>query len=133
MPGAGEPGAGEPPAAVRIDRYLWSVRLVKTRSLATELCRSGHVKVNGASVKPAHPVHPGDRIELRHDQRRREIEVTALIERRVGAETAVACYLDHTPAVEPHGRVAPPFERDAAAGRPTKRDRRQLDRLRRTL
>jgi ribosome-associated heat shock protein Hsp15 len=118
------------PEAVRIDRYIWAIRLCKTRSLATEICRAGHVKINGTSVKPAHLIRKGDRIVVTHGDRVHDVEVTGLLSTRVSAEVAARCYADHSPPLPSRDFVAPPFIREASAGRPTKRERRQLDRLR---
>ena len=115
--------------ATRIDRWVWAVRLYKTRSDATDACKGGHVTVNGKSAKPATPVAVGSMVEARAGGRLRILEVTQVIDKRVGAAVAVSCYLDHTPP-EPEQdrvRVAP---RERGSGRPTKRDRRLLDRWR---
>jgi ribosome-associated heat shock protein Hsp15 len=115
----------------RVDRWLWAVRIYKTRSAATDGCRGGHVKVNGAPAKPATPVRAGDRVEATVHDRHRTLEVTRVIDKRVGASLAADCLVDHSPpvptAAERHAAV---FTRDAGTGRPTKRDRRQLDRFR---
>lgn len=113
-----------------MDRWLWAVRLYKTRSLATDAARGGHVTVNGAPAKPATPVKVGDCVEAQVGDRERVLEVVQLIEKRVGAALAAEAVVDHSPPLPPRDLVAPAFLRDAAAGRPTKRDRRQLDRLR---
>jgi ribosome-associated heat shock protein Hsp15 len=114
--------------STRVDRWLWSVRLYATRSAATEACRGGHVRVNGAGAKPASPVHVGDRIVARAGGRERVLEVVKLIDKRVGATVAAECLIDHSPPPEP--RALPTFVRDPASGRPSKRERRQLDRFR---
>jgi ribosome-associated heat shock protein Hsp15 len=114
---------------VRVDRWLWSVRIFKTRSEATGGCQGGHVRVNGRLAKPATPVRIGDRVTA-WVGRERVIEVTELIGRRVGAPLAAACYIDHSPAPPPKELSGPAFRRDPASGRPTKRDRRQIDRVR---
>lgn len=116
--------------SVRIDRYLWAIRICKTRSSATDLCRAGHVKVGVTSVKPAHPVRRGEQITVNLDGQTRVIEPTELITSRVGAPRAKECYLDHSPVTEVKSRDLAPFWREASSGRPTKRDRRMLDRLR---
>ncbi len=115
--------------ATRVDRWLWAVRLYKTRAEATDACKGGHVSVNGKSAKPATPVAIGSRVEARAHGRQRILEVAQVIDKRVGAAIAAGCYLDHTPPepVEDRVRVA---ERERGAGRPTKRDRRRLDRWR---
>lgn len=113
----------------RLDAWLWAVRLTPTRSAATDLCRTGRVVLNGAPAKAATAVKPGDRIEARIAQRARVVEVVRVVNKRVGAPVAVECFVDHSPPLEP-ASSAPVFRRDRGTGRPTKRDRRQLDRLR---
>lgn len=116
---------------VRIDQWLHAVRLTKTRSTAAQACRGGHVKVNGASAKPSTPVRIGDRIEAYLGERARVVEVSSLIVKRVGAAVAVDCYVDHSTPPPERDQPEPAFAaRDRGAGRPTKRDRRQIDRLR---
>jgi len=117
----------------RIDRWLWAVRLAKTRSEATALCRAGHVRVDGRPAKASSPVRVGDRVTARVHGRERDVEVVRLIEKRVGAPVAAECLVDHSPPPPPK-EVLPPVlfgERDRGAGRPTKRDRRKIDRVRR--
>ena len=118
--------------AARVDSWLWAIRLYKTRSAAATACRGGHVSVNGRTAKPAARVVRGDRVEARANSLRRELEVVEPVEKRVGAAIAVTCYIDHAPPPPPTARAdAPPpaAERARGAGRPTKRDRRQIDRL----
>lgn len=116
----------------RVDRWLWAVRVFKTRGAATDACRGGHVRVNGAPAKPAAPVRAGDRVEATVGERRRVLEVARVIDKRVGAPIAAECIVDHSPPPPTRDeRLASVFVRDAGAGRPTKRDRRQLDRFRR--
>jgi ribosome-associated heat shock protein Hsp15 len=114
----------------RIDRWLWSVRLVKTRSLAAQACRAGHVQINGVRAKPAATVRVGDTVRARLGGRERVVEVAGLLERRVGAEAAAACLIDRSPPPPPRDPLAGPGGRLPGAGRPTKRQRRQLDRAR---
>ena len=104
--------------------------MTKTRSDAAAVCRSGHVTVNGKSAKPSTSVKAGDRVVARIHQRERVLDVVEVITKRVGAALAVDCYVDHSPPPPERDFVAPVFERDRGAGRPTKRDRRQLDKLR---
>lgn len=113
---------------VRVDVWLWSVRLTPSRSVATELCRSSKVSINGVPAKPASTVKPGDRVEARIAKRDRVVEVVDPIAKRVGAPVAVTCFIDHSPLVV-RDAAAPPLQRERGAGRPTKRDRRQIDRL----
>ncbi|CAL9611635.1 hypothetical protein SUDANB105_05633 [Streptomyces sp. enrichment culture] len=124
---AAAPASGE---TVRVDSWIWSVRLVKTRSLGAAACKGGHVRVNGERVKPAHSVRIGDEVRLRHEGRERVVVVKRLIRKRVGAPVAVQCYIDNSPPPPPREAVAPAGIRDRGAGRPTKRDRRELERLR---
>ena len=114
----------------RVDRWLWAVRLYKTRSAATDACKGGHVRVNGAPAKPAAPVRVGDRVEASVHGRHRVLEVARVIDKRVGAPVAAECVVDHSPPPPPREELAPVFARDRGAGRPTKRDRRRLDRFR---
>jgi ribosome-associated heat shock protein Hsp15 len=116
--------------SARVDQWLWSVRMTKTRSDAAAACRGGHVEINGKAAKPATPVKVGDRIEAYLHGRERILEVTRLIVKRVGAGVAVECFVDHSPPPPERERDVPVFERDRGTGRPTKRDKRQLDRLR---
>lgn len=116
--------------SVRIDRWLWSVRLYKTRSEASAACRGSRVRLNGSPVKPASPVRVGDRVEARVHDRDRVLQIVHLLDTRVSAALAAESVIDHSPPPAPRDFVAPAFVRDAAAGRPTKRDRRQLDRFR---
>jgi ribosome-associated heat shock protein Hsp15 len=113
---------------VRVDRWLWSVRLCPTRSSATDLCKGGHVEVNGRAAKPATSIAPGDEVSARIGQRDRVVDVVRTIEKRVGAPIAVECYVDRSPVVDGRRDVDLPA-RDRGAGRPTKRERRQTDRL----
>lgn len=114
----------------RIDRWLWTVRLVKTRSLAAQACRAGHVQVNGGRAKPAALVNVGDTVRARLGTRERVVEVARLPGSRVSAELAAACLIDRSPPPPPRDPLAGPGPQDPGAGRPTKRDRRQLDRVR---
>lgn len=114
----------------RVDQWLWSVRLTATRSDAAAACRGGHVTVNGKVAKPASTVRVGDRVEAYLHDRRRDLEVAAVIVKRVGASAAVDCYVDHSPPPPDRDETTPAFRRDPGTGRPTKRDRRRLDRLR---
>jgi len=114
----------------RVDVWLWAVRLYKTRSAATAGCRGGHVKVNRVAAKAATAVKVGDRIEA-FVERQRELEVTKIIDKRVGAAIAATCFVDHSPPAPVVRRQPPVFVRAPGSGRPTKRERRELDRLRR--
>ena len=118
-----------PIETVRIDQWTWGVRLYPTRAAATAACKAGHVKVNGTTVKPSAPVRVGDRVTSQLGPRLRDYEVVRLVDKRVGAKVALDCIVDHSPPPPPREDI-PVFRRDAGTGRPTKRDRRRLDRLR---
>ena len=118
------------PSTVRIDAWLWAIRAYKTRSAATTACRAGHVRINGNPVKASQTVIIGDTVRVRQPGFERILEVRRLIAKRVGAEAASHCFTDHTP----ERPIAPALglpQRDRGAGRPTKKDRREMDRLRR--
>jgi ribosome-associated heat shock protein Hsp15 len=115
--------------STRVDRWLWAVRLTKTRPDAAAACRGGHVRVNDRPAKPSTMVSPGDEVRARVGDTTRIVEVARVIQKRVGAADAVTCYLDRTPAPPPTSSV-PVAARDRGAGRPTKRDRRILDKWR---
>ncbi|MFF1375319.1 RNA-binding S4 domain-containing protein [Streptomyces sp. NPDC058308] len=117
--------------SVRVDSWIWSVRLAKTRSAGSAACKGGHVRVNGDRVKAAHGVHVGDEVRVRQPGgRERVVIVKRLIRKRVGAPVAVECYVDNSPPPPPREAVAPAGIRDRGTGRPTKRDRREMERLR---
>jgi ribosome-associated heat shock protein Hsp15 len=113
----------------RIDRWLCAVRLVKTRPLATRLCEGGHVLANGSPAKASTKVRAGDRVEALIAGRKRVVEVVRPIESRVGATVAATCYVDHSPPVVPE--AGPDIMVMRGKGRPGKRLRRELERLRR--
>ncbi|MGW1533512.1 RNA-binding S4 domain-containing protein [Streptomyces aureus] len=124
---AAGPAGGE---SVRVDAWIWSVRLVKTRSIGATACKGGHVRVNGERVKPAYSVRAGDEVRVWHEGRERIVVVKRVIRKRVGAPVAAECYIDNSPPPPPREAVAPAGVRDRGAGRPTKRDRRDMERLR---
>ncbi len=119
---------------LRIDKYLWAIRIFKTRSLATEACKAGRVKLNGQNVKPSAVVKIGETYSIQKGIERKVIFVTGLLERRVDAKTAVQFYEDQTPVEETYAFKstfhAPALTRDHGTGRPTKKDRREIDDLR---
>ncbi len=119
----------EPSDSTRIDRWLWAVRLTKTRSEATDVCRAGHVRINGKPAKAAGSVSVGDRVEVRVHGRDRVLEVVRPIDKRVGAPVAAQCLVDHSPP-PPAADDLGTGDRDRGAGRPTKRDRRQIEQWR---
>lgn len=112
---------------VRVDSWLWAVRVYKTRSAATTACRAGHVRVNGERVKAAQVVRPGDQLRVRIAGFDRILVVRQPIAKRVGATVAATGMEDRTPPRDPTPVIA---QRDRGAGRPTKRERREIDRLR---
>lgn len=114
---------------VRVDVWLWSVRLLKTRSMAGAACRGGHVRVNDERAKPSTTVRRGDEVRLRHDGRERIVIVQQIIRKRVGAAIAEECLIDKSPPPPPRDALIPIGRRERGAGRPTKRDRRELERL----
>jgi len=119
---------------VRVDKWLWAVRVFKTRSLAIEACQAGHVKLGEQSVKPARSVRVGDVFTVQLGELTRTLKVLGLLERRVGAALAKLYAEDLTTAAEyskaREKRLEPLFRRSKGAGRPTKRDRRLLDLMR---
>lgn len=115
------------PPSTRADRWLWAVRLLKTRAEAAQACRGGHVRINDQSAKAASPVRVGDIVKVTVHGQTRIVEVSHVLEKRVGAPVAQRCYVDKTPAPPPQ-QATPLARRDRGAGRPTKRDRRVIDR-----
>jgi len=120
----------EAAASTRVDQWLWAVRLCKTRSVATGACRRGRVRVNGVVAKASTQVRLGDRVEA-FVARQRVVVVGAVIEKRVGAAAAATCFIDESPPPPPVRRQPPMPRRAPGAGRPTKRERRALDRVKR--
>ncbi|MFF3288721.1 RNA-binding S4 domain-containing protein [Streptomyces sp. NPDC003023] len=114
---------------VRVDVWIWSVRLTKTRSQASAACRAGHVRVNGDRVKPAQALRVGDQVRIFHAGRERIVVVSKILRKRVGPPVAVQAYVDNSPPPPPKEFTAPAAVRDRGTGRPTKRDRRELERL----
>lgn len=116
--------------SARIDKWLWAARVFKTRSLASDACRHGHVQISGQSVKPSRQVRIADVIVVKKDQMTRTFKVLQVLERRVGAAAAKEYAEDQTPASEwekPREPYFHPFARPKGSGRPTKKERRQLD------
>ena len=119
------------PDSIRVDKWLWAARVFKTRSLAAGACDGGKVDINAEAAKPARRVRAGDRLEVSLPRgRRRILKVVAVGDRRGSAEAARALFEDLTPPEPPRLRQAPPPFREPGAGRPTKRQRREIDRLR---
>ncbi|MCA0377896.1 MAG: RNA-binding S4 domain-containing protein [Actinobacteria bacterium] len=115
---------------VRVDAWVWAVRLAKTRSQATAAVKAGHVRVNDAPAKPSQQVSEGDVVRVRLHGFEKIYRVAALATRRGSAAEAATLFEDLTPPPPP--KVERPMEvtRDRGTGRPTKRDRRDIDRLR---
>ncbi|GAA3664068.1 RNA-binding S4 domain-containing protein [Microbacterium marinilacus] len=116
--------------SVRVDAWLWAIRVYKTRSAATTACRAGHVRVNGAHAKAAQLVRPGDELRVRVNGFDRILAVRRTIAKRVSAALAATAYEDRTPPPPPREFAGTIATRDRGAGRPTKRERRDIDRLR---
>jgi ribosome-associated heat shock protein Hsp15 len=119
-----------PDDSVRIDKWLWAVRVFKTRGLAADSCRHGHVRIAGQPVKPSRQVRMNDVIVVKKEQMTRTFKVLRIIERRVGAPAAREYAEDQTPASEwekPKEPLFRPLARPRGSGRPTKKDRRRLD------
>lgn len=115
---------------MRLDSWLWAARFFKSRSQATAACRAGKVRVNDTVAKAAAEVKPGDVITWRDALRPREITVVQLLPRRVSAPLAAEAYRDTSPELPSREEIGSVPIRDRGAGRPEKRDRRQLDDLR---
>ena len=120
--------------SVRIDRWLWAVRIFKTRSDSNSACRSTRIKLNGNTAKPASKVRIGDEICIRKNSYTQKLIVKELIEKRVGAHIALEYFADQTPARErkqadAHREHAKLYKGHRGKGRPTKKDRRTLEDL----
>lgn len=119
-------------STVRIDKYLWSIRLFKTRSLAATALDQGKVKMNGAALKASKHVAVGDEYEVKTESKKWVIKITGIIDKRVQYSEAIKHYIDITPAEEQERlqfQAAAFFtgKRNSKIGRPTKKDRRDLD------
>jgi ribosome-associated heat shock protein Hsp15 len=119
---------------VRIDKWLWAVRLFKTRTLATEECKKGRISIDGVIVKPSRIPKSGDIIRVRKNPVTYSYKVIAITGKRVGAKLVHEFALDITPPEElkilEMRQQMDSFDRDRGTGRPTKKERRDLDRLR---
>jgi len=118
---------------LRIDKYLWAIRAFKTRSISTEACKAGRIKLDGNNLKASHIVKIGEVYTVQKGSDKKIIEVIELLDRRVDAKTAVNFYKDLTP-VEDTPAYKSMFHtanlsRDRGTGRPTKKDRREIDDL----
>lgn len=113
---------------VRVDKWLWSVRIFKTRTIATDAVKAGRLKINGKTAKPSQNIEAGQELHLKKDGFNLVFKVKSLIEKRVGAPIAILCYENITPEDEMNKYKLWFVEtRDRGAGRPTKLDRRDLD------
>jgi ribosome-associated heat shock protein Hsp15 len=122
---------------VRIDKWLWAVRLFKTRNQASEACKSGKIRLNGNIVKPSHEIKPGNEISISQQPLTKQVKVIQLLENRVGAPLVPLYMQDLTPESE-YQRIKMMRElnfeyRDPGAGRPTKRQRREIEGLKKYL
>lgn len=118
---------------MRIDKWLWCVRIFKSRTIAIDACKAGKIKINNLQVKPSQLVSPGEVVEVRKNGFNFQFQIVELLKSRVSAPIAQACYINNTPEEELNkynawfiGKGAPE-KRDRGAGRPTKRERRQID------
>jgi len=117
---------------LRIDKYLWSIRVFKTRTLATEACKAGRVKKDGTNLKASYEVKIGDQLQVSKGIEKKLIKITDLLYSRVDAKKAVLYYEDITPeedTVKFKSMFSPVLTRDRGTGRPTKKDRRDIDDL----
>lgn len=126
----GTTGAKPPvvaPTSVRVDSWIWAVRVLKTRSAATTSSKAGHVTVNDERAKAAQSVRIGDEVRVRTGEGERILVVRRLIVKRVSAAVAAECYEDLTPPPPPKEERVLTAVRERGAGRPTKKDRRDID------
>ncbi|MBK6930437.1 MAG: RNA-binding S4 domain-containing protein [Saprospirales bacterium] len=121
-------------AKVRIDKWLWSVRIFKSRTIATDACKAGRVRIEGEPVKPSYLLSENEIVTVKKEGFNLQFRPLQLIEKRVGAPIAVTCYEDITPEEEKNkfnawflnGQAAAE-KREKGAGRPTKKERREID------
>lgn len=118
---------------MRVDKWIWAVRMVKSRTLAGTMCKAGKVLINDKKVKPSKDIKLEDRIEVQHKSVVKIYEVTGFIEKRTSADLAAQNYIDHSPAPDPFENPAennfelPQAVREKGEGRPTKKDRRAIE------
>ena len=116
---------------MRIDKYLWCIRYYKTRTIATTACKKGHVRINKEIVKPSREVYPQDYIELRKDQINYQLVVNDIPENRIGAKLVDIYRTDKTPKEQFEAqellKLSKDYYRKKGVGRPTKKDRRDMD------
>lgn len=120
---------------LRVDKYLWAIRLFKTRAQAAEACDKGKVRMNGSSVKAAKTMHTGDELEIKTEARRWVIKITGLLHNRVQYTESLKYYIDITPVADETQQMQyqpasfHTGKRQSKIGRPTKKERRDLDGL----
>ena len=118
---------------LRIDKYLWAIRIFKTRTMAADACKAGRVKLDNQNIKPSHEVKIGEIYQVSKGIDRKVLKVTGLLENRADAKTVAGFYDDITPVEQTQAFKsmfhAPILKRDRGTGRPTKRDRREIDGL----
>jgi ribosome-associated heat shock protein Hsp15 len=113
---------------VRVDKWLWAIRLYKSRTLASEACDGGKVKIDGNHLKASKMLSIGDVLHIRHNHSLKIYKVISLIEKRVNASLAAACFEDLSPPEDPSDFIPSAFaQRDKGMGRPTKKERRNID------
>lgn len=116
---------------LRIDKYLWAIRIFKTRSLATDACKAGRIKLEQQSIKPSYVVKIGDVLHIQKDQQKKIIKVIGLLERRLDAPSVQQYFEDLSPVNDTpklHSVfTVPVLKRDRGTGRPTKKERREID------
>jgi ribosome-associated heat shock protein Hsp15 len=123
--------------SVRVDKWLWCVRVYKTRASANDACRNGRVRINDEAAKPASKVKVGDTVTVRRKDRMVIVEVVQLLEKRVGAALVPEALIDKSPPVPTVAKSGDILldtqvaQRDRGSGRPTKRDRRNIEKFRR--
>lgn len=121
---------------IRIDKWLWAIRIFKTRTLSTKNCEQGKVKIDDSNVKASYKVQVGETVIVRVNSLKKTLKVLKLIEKRVGADVAVTCYEDISPeedkidlSISKSAFLLPNAYRQKGDGRPTKRDRRDIDKF----
>ncbi len=120
---------------VRVDKWLWAVRIFKSRSLASDACKAGRVKIGGKSVKASYLLKVDETVSVQKSGEKKVLKALQLIEKRVGAKIAVDCYEDLSPAPEKRDDLQRSIfwnttvQREKGSGRPTKRERRDLDKF----
>ena len=123
--------AGKPPlTSVRVDKWLWAARFYKSRSAATAACEAGRVRLDGLCVKASRLLRGGERVRCQTLAGERVVEVAGLADRRGSAAVARELYVDHTPPPPPRETLSIFESREQGVGRPTKRQRRDIERLR---